>query len=370
LSRQRHIVLIASYLNAVGGYERIVANTVNLFAQKGENITLLLLADTNESVYPLHENVQIVQLPLNFGITPEGNMVTRKIKMLKDLLVLRKMLRLLNPSLLICSEYPHVVAAILTAQRKKMTIISWEHTHFNVNIKNRFWTTLCNLAYPKLDAIVCLNPDEKALFKPYNRNVVVIPNFIQHPENTSDHANKIILTVARLTAVKGIEYLLHTAKLVLLQHPEWKWKLIGDGELKAHVNDFIEKEDLQDKLLLQEFSGHDIDSEYRSASLYVMTSLNECFPMVLLEALSYGLPCISFDCDTGPRHIIKNNFSGLLVEKQNANTLANAITELIENENKRKMMSANALESSKRFAPETIYKMWETLFNDDSSSKR
>jgi glycosyltransferase involved in cell wall biosynthesis len=122
--------------------------------------------------------------------------------------------------------------------------------------------------------------------------------------------------------------------------------------------------------VLQAPSNHNISAEYENASMYVMTSLNECFPMVLMEALSYGLPCISFDCDTGPRHIIHNNADGLLVEKENPQTMADAIDLLIEDEEERIAMGANALVNSKRFSPETVYPLWENLFNDNSSSER
>jgi glycosyltransferase involved in cell wall biosynthesis len=370
LSRQKHIVVISSFLNFVGGYERIVANFVNLLAEKGENITLLLLADTDESFYPLHKKVCVVQLPLHFGITPKGNMISRKVQMLKDLLRLRKTLKELKPSFLICTEYHYAVAGVLTAEIKKTQVFSWEHTHFAVSFKNKFWRVLCDITYPKLDGIICLNPDEKKLFNHLNKNVVVIPNFIHLPGCKASLQNKSILTIARLTAVKGIDYLLEAAKLVLTKHPDWKWKLIGEGELQSIAEEFIKNKDLKNKLVLQAPSNHNISAEYENASMYVMTSLNECFPMVLMEALSYGLPCISFDCDTGPRHIIHNNADGLLVEKENPQTMADAIDLLIEDEEERIAMGANALVNSKRFSPETVYPLWENLFNDNSSSER
>jgi glycosyltransferase involved in cell wall biosynthesis len=336
-----------------------MANTANLFAENGEQITLVLLADTAKSVYPLHKNIRVIQLPLTFGITQEGNIISRKIKMLADIRTLRKTLKELKPSLLICSEYPYAVAAIIGRTGNATKIVSWEHTHFNVNFKNAFWRKLFGFTYPKLDTIVCLNKDEKELFKPINENVTVIPNFIQPSIATSALQNKVILTVARLTAVKGITHLLQTAKIVLQQHPDWQWKIIGDGELKNEVVDFIKQEKLQQQLILQEPVNHNIQAEYQNASLYVMTSINECFPMVLLEALSNGLPCIAFDCDTGPRNIITHNKDGLLVEKEKPVKLAEAISSLISNEEQRKKMGTNAIENIKRFSPETIYQLWK-----------
>ncbi len=359
MTSPKHIAILSSHLNLAGGYERIIPFTANLFAEKGIQTTLVILGDTAESFYPIDKKVHVIQKNADFGITQKGNPISRKIKMLRDLLALKKILKVLHADTVICTEYPFAVGAILCGGKKYSKIISWEHTHFNVNIKNSFWTRLFKLTYPKLDGIVCLNEDEKKLFNPFNNNISVIPNFVTPVETGPNSRNKIILTIARLTAVKGITHLLQTAKIVLLQHPDWQWKIIGTGEMKEQVLRFIKKENLQNKLILQEPVSHHIQSEYQNASLYVMTSLNECFPMVLLEALSNGLPCIAFDCDTGPRHIITNTEDGLLVEKENPEKLAAAISSPINDEEKRKMMSKNALLSSQRFSPDAVYKQWE-----------
>jgi glycosyltransferase involved in cell wall biosynthesis len=86
--------------------------------------------------------------------------------------------------------------------------------------------------------------------------------------------------------------------------------------------------------------------------------------MVLLEAMSHGVPCIAFDCETGPRHIITHNVDGYLVEKENPAKLAEAIEILIENEQKRKKFGAAAKENVRRFSSEVIINKWVNLFND------
>jgi glycosyltransferase involved in cell wall biosynthesis len=159
--------------------------------------------------------------------------------------------------------------------------------------------------------------------------------------------------------MKGITYILQTAKLVLQKQPDWQWKIIGEGEMQETVSAFIEKENLQNKLILQKPVGHNIYPEYQNASMFVLASRNESFSMVLLEAMSNGLPCIAFDCDTGPRHIIKHNEDGILVEKENPDKLAEAIDSLISNEEKRKKMGVSAIANVQRFYPESIYQLWK-----------
>lgn len=352
-----HITILCSRLDLPGGIERAVINTANLFANNGHQVTLVVLDETNNSFYPISAAVKVVQHPLSFGITPEGNVITRKIKWLGDVLKLRRLLKSLAPQLVIATEYPFAAAAILSGARKHSKVVAWEHHHYYELKRNLFWNKMFRLTYPRLDAVVCLNEDEKNLFQTVNHHSVVIPNFIA-PAVIDPQHNKRILTVARLTAVKGIDLLLTIAKEVLTKHADWQWKLIGDGELKKDVTDFIEKENLAGKLILQPPIDHNIITEYREASLFVMTSVNECFPMTLLEAQSAGLPCIAFDCETGPRHIITND-NGILVEKEKPVQMADAISSLIQEEEKRKKMSGNAFEDIKRFSPGAVYQLWQ-----------
>ena len=352
-----HIAILCSRLDLPGGIERAVINTANLFVQNGKKVTLLILDETSTSYYPVLPAVQLIRQPLSFGITPDGNVVTRKIKWLGDILKLRKLIKDLQADIIIASEYPFAVAAILAGGRKQSRVVAWEHHHYYELKRNLFWNKMFHLTYPRLDTIICLNEDEKKIFQPIHKQPVVIPNYIL-PAAVSTGATKQILTVARLTDVKGIDFLLQAAKQVLNKYPGWQWKLIGDGEQQTDVLQFIERENLQNKLILQIPVDYNLEAEYQQASLYVMTSRNECFPMTLLEAQSAGLPCIAFNCDTGPRHIITRE-NGILVEKENTGQLAEAISMLIEDDEKRKRMSHNAIHTVQRFSPAAIYSLWE-----------
>lgn len=146
---------------------------------------------------------------------------------------------------------------------------------------------------------------------------------------------------------------------MLRQHPDWTWKLIGDGPMKQQVLDFIDKEKLTNRLILQQPTNSSIESEYLNASLFVLTSRFEAFPMVLLEAMSFGVPCISFDCPSGPSDIITHDKDGILVEKENTRKLTEAIVSLITDLNKREKMMIAAFENVKRYSPQAVYKIWK-----------
>lgn len=370
MATSTHIIILCSRLDLPGGIEKAIINTANLFIAKKHSVTLVVLDTTTDSFYPINPSVKIIQQPLSFGITPDGNVVTRKIKLLTDVLKLRKLLKELQPDFVIATEYPFATAAILSGIKKHAKIASWEHHHFYELEKSIFWNKIFRLTYPRLNAVVCLNEDEQKLFATINSNSVVIPNFVEQDAAAAGLANKLILTIGRLTNVKGTDLLLQTAGIILKKHPDWQWKLIGDGEMKDDVINFISNERLGGKLLIQKPISHNILAEYQQASLYVMTSRNECFPMTLLEAQAIGLPCISFNCETGPRHIITHNQNGLLTEKENPAKLADAISLLINEEGKRLEMSKNALSAIQQFSPEAVYQLWQKLFEIKKTSNK
>jgi len=94
------------------------------------------------------------------------------------------------------------------------------------------------------------------------------------------------------------------------------------------------------------------------SDIYIMTSVKECFPMVILEAFNCGLPTISFDILTGPKEIIKNGYNGYLMKNRDCEEMANQINYLIKNKNKIKIIGKNAKKESKNFLIENILKKW------------
>lgn len=359
-----HIVIACSYLHVPGGYEKAMITTANLFSRKGWRVTLLVLDQYPGTYYPVDKGIPVVQEYLDFGITGTGNIISRKLRFINHLRQLKKTLQSLAPGYLICSEYHFATAAVLCGAGKFTTIISWEHHHYGTQIRNRFWELLFQYAYRKLDAVICLNQDEQTYYWSLNKNAVVIPNFTDPPGAVSTGIQPAIelISVTRFNRIKGIDLLMSTAKIVFSKKPDLRWKLIGYGEQKEELLAFIQKEGLQEKLIYQPADKQELSEEYRAARLFVMTSRNECFPLVLLEAMSHGLPCLSFDCDTGPRHIIRSGYNGLLTTAEQPEPLANAILELLDQPALIQQMSDHARTTAASFTPDVVYKKWEALF--------
>ena len=364
-TEKKHIVFVCSRLDLPGGIERAIVNTANLLVKNEFNVTLLVLDETDHCFYHVLESVRIKQVHLSFGIVPEGNVLTRKVSFMQDIYALRKELLSLNPDTIIATEYPFSIAIVLARLKRKVQLVSWEHHHLYEMPKNTFWRSLFAFAYPRLDGIVCLNQDEENLFSRYNKNVSVIPNFCvdTSPNPTQLSGKKRLLTIGRLTHVKGTDLLLPVAAQVLKRHLDWEWKLIGEGDMHEEVNQFIKANMLQQQLLLQKPLTPSIEHEYRDASIYVMTSRNECFPMTLLEAMQEGAPCVAFDCETGPRAIIQHNENGMLIEPENINAMAAALQLLMNDVEKRERMGEVAFRSMERFSAKKILSQWEHLFS-------
>jgi glycosyltransferase involved in cell wall biosynthesis len=104
-------------------------------------------------------------------------------------------------------------------------------------------------------------------------------------------------------------------------------------------------------------------SLYKQASIYALSSRFEGMPLVLLEAMHMGLPMVAFDCEYGPSELISDGYNGILVENGRAEKLAEALLELMQNNEKRIAMSRNALLASKSYSIESVSRKWMTLFD-------
>lgn len=353
--------MVSSSLDVPSGYEKAVTETAGLFATYGHPVTVLILDHTSVTYFPVHPVVKIFHLPLHFGITQKGNPILRKWWFWKHTRLLKKQVIAINPDLIIGSEYHFTAALVFAGLHQQYRIFSWEHHHYYWIKKNRFWSALTKKAYRKIESLVCLNNQEAAILNTMGKTVV-IPNFTQPQKAQSLNGNLQLLTVAGLIQRKGIDLLLKTAEQVLIENPGWTWKLIGDGPLRSSVLEFIRSKKLDEKLILQSPAGPDISADYQQTAIYVMCSRFEAFPLVLLEAMSWGIPCISFDCPSGPSEIIRNGEDGLLVPGEDLEALSEAIEMLIRDEKRRTEMSIAARKNILRFGPEKVYQLWKELF--------
>ncbi len=347
-----------------GGTERAVANVANLLHSKKHRVVILILDSTAHSFYPLHSQIQIIQKNLDFGLNKKGNVLTRKTALLIHIYLLRKVLNGLNAASIITTDYLFSIVVRLALPTSKKKVYSWEHHHFNHLEKSRFWQALYKKIYPKLDCVICLNTTEQKLFETIGCKTVVIPNFLVHqPEQKPLLRHKILLTIGWLSKIKGVDKIPIIAEAIFKKHPDWKWIIIGKGDEKDNLLNEIKKRNLASNVQVIEPVSPDLSSYYLTAAVYVLPSFFECFPMVLLEAMSYRLPAIAFNCPTGPKHIINNNEDGLLIEPENTERLTAALLQLMNDEEQRKKMGIQAQKNIRRFSADIVYAEWKKLID-------
>lgn len=191
-------------------------------------------------------------------------------------------------------------------------------------------------------------------------NIEVIPNFITPPTFVNYGKRKrIVLSIGRFTYQKGFDLLIDVWNQVQRYADGWKLKIVGGGD-KTLVQNRIDLYGLNDSVIVEDAKSG-VDSEYDSCSLFVMTSRYEGLPMVLLEAISHGVPVISFDFPCGPKDIIKSDF-GSLISDYDIEKMAKEILSWIYDEDRRSKVLINAVEESKKYSETVIIERWDRLY--------
>lgn len=360
-----HIVFVCSRLDMPGGIEKAVLSLAGLFAEKGQRVTVLVLDESSGSFYPLPAGVRVRYEALFFGIAPQKSWLARKLDFFSGLRQLRRLWAGLQPDVVIATDYPYVAAAVLSGAARRAAVWSWEHHAYGWLKKSAFWKSLLAYAYPRLRGVVCVNKVEAERYRALNKNTVCIPNFTALPAQNSAASldEKTILTVGWLIPRKGTDLLLEAARIVFEKRPDWRWKLIGTGELEPDVKRFVAENNLEKNLLLQPPARSNLSADYSNASVFVLPSRVEVFGLVLTEAMSFGLPCVGLSVADGPAAIIRHGEDGLLVPGTDAQALAEAVLQLVEDEDLRKTFGQNAKKNVRRFAPDVIYEEWKKTLN-------
>lgn len=212
-------------------------------------------------------------------------------------------------------------------------------------------------AASKFDSFIVLSEESQNEWQVSNSVVIPNPNWL-HDVTVSNLSNKKVLTVARHSYEKGIDRLLQVWKLVSQKHPDWTLEVYGSFEDHFYQNQATQF-GLNSVHFYQPVSN--IEEKYSQSSMLLMTSRYEGFPMVLIEAMTFGLPCVAFDCPCGPRAIITDNETGFLIENDDIQSYAEKVIQLIENRELAVKMSANAVKSASKYDLQTIMNTWNEL---------
>lgn len=249
---------------------------------------------------------------------------------------------------------------------KGIVKITQEHLH---NDSNKYIKRV-KKSFKNLDYLIVLGPGSKENYSKWLEDnkkieIIQIPNILEEiPKDSSLLENYKIISVGRLHPVKDFESLIYVFDKVSKVLPQASLTIVGGGEEFEKLITLSKKLNLENKVKITGMISKDEVNNYLlNSDLYVMTSLTECFPMVLLEASSCGLPLISFDVPVGPKAIIKNDYNGYLIQNRNIDDMAKQIIELFNNRTKLKLLGKNAKESANQYIPNNVMKKWFEIFD-------
>lgn len=357
------IGILLSDMTKVGGIERVTSTLINELIHNDDiEIEIIsLFKGKDNPAYPIPECVSIHYLTHDaHGAKPHS--IKRGLRMLSTLSSVRKFLKKHNYDVLLVQSFPPAFLTFFSGFDRSR-IIAEEHVFagYYGNLVNR----IRDFIYPCFGKIVVLTSNDLKYFQQrgIGKNIVVIPNPVMPSDEPKSTCNKKrIITVGRLVYQKGYDNLIRAFKSISDRHPDWKLDIFGDGPLKSDLLKLIEDYELVGKVNLCGLSN-EIPKELSQSSIFVLSSHFEGFPMVLIEAMNQGVPCVSFNCPNGPSDIIKTGQNGILVPDQDFNKLIEGIEYLIINEDKRKQYGQYAPKSVSVFSKEIIADKWIRLFN-------
>jgi glycosyltransferase involved in cell wall biosynthesis len=358
------LLYVVPNLNNGGGVARVLSIKTNFLIEKfGYEVHILTQNHGNSSLfYSFNEKIVLHDMILEGANFQFLNNYRKS---------LNKQVASINPDIIIvCDNGLKAFTVPFILNSKTPIIFECHGSRFmeeNVS-KNMFFSNfLRKLKYSfkffgasKFNKIINLSEENREEWS--KKNSFVIPNPIWLDTNVTSKLNsKKAIVVSRHSYEKGIDRLLLIWKKVISIHPDWVLDIYGKSEKKN--NHFALANNLNLKNNVSFFEPvNNINEKYLEASMCLMASRYEGIPMVLIEAMASGLPCITYDCPCGPRAVVNNNYNGFLIENSNENEFVKAVCNLIEDENLRIQMGKNAKESTNKYKTDAIMKLWDELF--------
>ncbi len=366
------IIFYTDQIYLHGGIEKVLAQKLNFLVALPNYEVYLITTEQKEKsfCYPISNKVIHHDLKINYNRTKSYfNLVNFK-KVPQHIKRLKAKLNVIKPDVLIVCNYAFDFYFIPFISKGLKTIKEFHSSRYyyikelpQASIFNKMLYRVNNLIERKYSHLVVLNNDEKQNYK--SNNIEVIPNSISNKKlNSTIERKKYIIAAGRIASVKQFDHLIKAWSIIAQNFPDWKVHIYGEGDelLLGELNILIKELSVPNIQFIG--ATNKLREKMEEASIYALTSATECFPMVLLESLAYGLPIVSYDCPYGPRNIITNGEDGVLVKHNNIEDFANKLAELMKDEKLRSNMENNALNTIKRFEEEKIMLQWLNLFKN------
>ena len=375
MQKKKRILLVYYKLFKPGGVAKVLTNLANALSEEGYTVEILLLMSKRDHFYPLNSNIKVHNIDTfshwawkicefnvkHLRFIPKIKNFNAYIYHIGVFLMLRNWMRKnhQNYDTIISAWYKLSSFLALNKKASKKTI-AWEHVTYETG--GILFKDTLRKYYKNLKGIVCINSPAIEHYKQYNKTYF-IPNIIgepfeNQPEISLENKENLISFVGRLDREKNAIALLEIFKESKI-HTDWKLQIIGDGSERKNLEQFVEKNQLQDRVI---FYGTKTSEEIlkllRRSKIFGFTSLKEALGIVLVEAMFCSNAIISYNCNYGPSDIVKNN-SGFLIDVNNKEDFIQKLEMLTNSDEKLEKMMENASKEAQNWKQNEILKKWQ-----------
>ena len=384
MNKKIRIAFCVGSIKNKGGMEKVLANKANFFVEHlGYDVHIITQNQQNQKL-PYHFDKRIKFHDINLNNLSKKNI--KWITFIRNIFRLRViyegLFNKIKPEIIIVSERGYLDFVVPTIYKNTPKIREFHFSKSAVKVHASLMTIKNKLKhllmykfifyfFNKYDYLVLLT-DEDKLNGNYKTNTIVIPNMIDNVNHSlrSRLISKNAISVGSMhDKRKNFEEQIYIWKEIVKKNPNWKLFIYGDGKEKKNIEQLIIKHSLEDKVILKG-NVDNINDAYLNSSFFIFTSRAEGLPMVLIEAQSFGLPIVSYDCPTGPNDIIENNETGFVIHNKNRDEFIKKIITLIENESLRFKMGEMAKLNSLNYGQEIIGKKWNIFLNKVLNEKQ
>jgi len=331
--------------------ERVMSLLANNFSKQNNTEVHLVLTGIHRIIdYPLSDSVVVHRPSFAFKNS------RRSLDTLRTMWFLRSKIKSIDPDTILSfgEMWNNLVLLSLRGLSYPVYISDRSQPDKDLGTLQNF---LRRKLYPSAAGFIAQTARSKEICteKEWNRNIKVIGNPIRSIKgDPDDRRENIVLTVGRLIPTKHVDQLIDIFSRI--NHPHWKLIIVGGDVKGSNLSALLQKKvvelNMEGKILLE---GHqDAAQYYKRGKLFAFTSSSEGFPNVIGEALSAGLPVISYDCVAGPSDMIEDGLNGYLVPLFEQDTFEKKLRELMQDEDRRSAMSYAARESVKPYSVEKI----------------
>lgn len=355
------VVYFLDQVSSPGGIERVVSIKSNYLVKK--NVDVVIVTNENRTgtvYYEISNKVRVINLGINYNKSKSLYSYCNLLKAIKHFFRLKKLLLNEKPQISIVTTYNYLHYFIPILKTGK--IVREHHSsylnHDVFSLSRRLRNSIEDFFSRLYDLNIFLSSEESNSKKINNSKV--IPNSLKTRNYKSNLIREnTVIFAGRIAPVKGLERLIKVWSLVVNSVPSWRLEIYGDGE-EGYVDSLktLAARILPENSYIFMGATQKIETKMAEAGIFAMTSHSECYPMVLLEAMNNYLPVIAFDCPTGPRNIIINKNTGLLIENGNINDYAEGLKYLIKNEMVRCHLSENAYQKVKDYDEDKILSLY------------